>query len=209
MLSLYALGADEVKFKLPRLREKLLSSVRTTQQFGKATLTFSTLELGHQATYTCHALSTRRGLRKSRGFQLVVLRREEKDKSLEGVEEGGRVVEGKVENEEEERDGVREGEEREGEEMEGVREGEGEEREGDEVEGVRVEGEERDEGEREGGEVMEERGKGREELEERGKGREELEEEAIDAAGAGPVFETMEDRAKVGNSTPIHPHPDV
>ena len=58
MLSLYALGADEVKFKLPRLREKLLSSVRTTQQFGKATLTFSTLELGHQATYTCHALST-------------------------------------------------------------------------------------------------------------------------------------------------------
>ena len=175
---MHYIGADEVKFQLPRLREKFLSSVRTTQQFGQATLTFSTLELGHQATYTCNALSTGRGLRKSRGFRLVVLRREEKDKSIEEVVDMGRVVEGEVENENEE------------EERAGVREG-------DEVEGVR-EGEEGNEGEREGGEVMEQRGEGRE-------GAEELEEEARDAAGAGPVFETMEDRAKVGKSTLIHP----
>ena len=57
-------GAEQVYFELPRLNSRLLSSVKTVQQYGKATLTFSRLELGHQASYICHAVSVRRHLEK-------------------------------------------------------------------------------------------------------------------------------------------------
>ena len=249
-------GASEVTFDLPKISPQLLSSVRTQRERGKVVLTFSRVELGHQARYICRAESRSGAVKKSRNVDMVVVQRDrfyEMDvKDAAGEEEkmgmeGGEMVEGweavvkerEMRGEKEEgrvwiwdgREGVEgreEGEERD----KGVDEGgwrEGEDRD----EGVGVwEGREKwqgvERGEREGMDGVEERdmreiGEGGE----RGEGRERavVEEqvmvemagdpiveagkevdvvadnnEAAAAAMAGaqvPVFETMEDRAKV------------
>ena len=162
-------GAEQVFFELPKLSTELLSSVNTIQQHGRAVLSFKSLELAHQATYTCHAVSVKKGIQKTRRFELVVFPDESKEEEVKDKEERMRVREGEELAEWEARNMWQKVEE---------------EEEGGEKEG--------EEGEREGGEGF-------------------LEEEKQPDAGnpadskfSVPVFETMEDRAKVSYNNTSH-----
>ena len=69
-------------FELPQLEAPLLSSVANYREYGRAVLTFERLELGHQATYICHVVSSQ-GTKHLRAFEMVVFPGEKKEDQSE------------------------------------------------------------------------------------------------------------------------------
>lgn len=88
-------GADNVYFELPHLSPNLRSSVKHHAQGGQVVLSFSKVERGHQARYTCHAVGGG-GRRKKGKVDMVVLHR---DKSNVIQDVGEEVGEGRREGE--------------------------------------------------------------------------------------------------------------
>ena len=177
-------------FELPKISQDLKSSVQTRMREGGATLLFPHVELGHQAKYTCTAVG-RNGVKKRSVVDMVVRPREEAYDA--GVMEEVEEEEGWGREEKEERERGQEGEK---------------EKEDLDQRGKMGGREERVRGERE--RRGDERERGEEEKRsqvERGRGERRVGEVDMISDGvrgdpksidfAVPIFESMEDRAKV------------